>query len=590
MPQTPVDISRAFALTGADAPLVEEETAAFRQTLNASSPADRKALRAAMARGSALDLLDACLGELTFGTGGCRGQVGLGPNRFNRDTLQRLVTAHAGWLLANRTGPEPCAVVIGWDTRRFHDVQGVYDPAHPPSCLGMSSEQFAAFAAGVYTACGVWVWWPKTGGTVGSLSFAIRQQKAAAGLYISASHNPPDHNGAKFYGPTGGQVVPPHDGQIAGHPAARTVRDEVLRLKTLPAGVREAWLEDLQDALGRPRLHGQHVVYSALHGAGARWIPRALEQAGARVTVVAEQHEPDGRFATVAGGQPNPENHAGLTQAMQLADRVGADLVMATDPDADRLGVACRGTAGWRVLNGNEIALVCTEAACQRASSGGVVYRTSVTASVISRLARARGMQVRDDARVGFKYLGVQMEEASCPFVVAVEESHGVLISDAMRDKDAVGAALLMALAAATEPPPDTLQRLEDELGAWATHLHSHALSGPRARQALAAKLAALRESPPTELVGSAIQSMEDGWAGDPPSSESERSSRNMLRFWLADGVVTLRPSGTEAKVKAYAECWRPPGAPMVDLARHARELALGAAAWLSDDAARTTR
>ena len=319
-----------------------------------------------------------------------------------------------------------------------------------------------------------------------------------------------------------------------------------------------------------------------------RWVPRVLSDAGARVDVVASQHAPNGTFAAVAGASPNPENRAALSVAMEQAERCGADLVLATDPDADRIGVACRSGDGWRVLTGNEIALLCTEQAARSAAPGSWVLQTGVTTTAVARLARLRGLRVHDDAPVGFKYLGVQMDRLDAPFALAVEESHGVLISDALRDKDAVGATLLVTAAASHEPLAHTLARLDSELGPTRTLLTSRGLQTGTGRARLTEAMSALRAKPPQHLAGFEVVAMHDALSGEPPACASEAAARDVLRFELADGVLTLRPSGTEARVKVYAERWGEPGTDGAALEASLTALTEALLERITGDAART--
>jgi phosphomannomutase len=445
---------------------------------------------------------------------------------------------------------------------------------HPPDVLGWRSIDFATFAAGVYGGLGIRTYLPNTGGTVGAHSFGIRHYKAAAGVYISASHNPPDHNGVKLYDGHGCQVIPPDDAAIAALVSDEEVIRSTQHILPLDDVVHEEWMKDLLEVVGADCASGLTVAYTALHGAGAQAVPEILSRAGATVHVVSHQQIPDGTFSSIPGASPNPENAGALADAIALGQAMNADLVLGTDPDADRLGVAVPTEDGWRVLNGNEIAALCVAEAVKTAPIEALVLRTAVTTSLVSRIAHRVGLRVVDQERVGFKYLGAALDREGGPLAIAVEESHGVLVSGSMRDKDAVGAALLMARAARSAPLDQQLNRLDDTFGPVRSLLVMHPLSGPDGRARLITGLAQLRAKPPLALAGRPIVRVEDWLAGPVPTSDTEVASRDVLRFWLADGVVTLRASGTEAKVKVYVERGLEPGESTAGLAESLQPIA----------------
>ena len=469
---------------------------------SSASVADAAAANSLWTSGQYAQLYDMFYRDLGFGTGGCRGQVGIGPNRFNTTTLGRLLSAHGRWLLLTVPRIQSRGIVFGWDTRQFHDVSGVFDDESAPDVLGQRSVDFATFAAGVYGGLGIRTYLPVAGGTVGALSFGIRSQEAAAGVYISASHNPPDHNGVKLYDASGCQVIPPDDAAIA----EIVVDDEpVLSAQhtlPLPQTVREAWMSDLLDVVGPHSAAGLTVAYTALHGAGAQAVPELLTRAGATVHVVEHQQVANGTFSSIPGASPNPENALALADAITLGQSVNADLVLGTDPDADRLGVAVPTQDGWRVLNGNEIAALCVAEAVKTAPADALVLRTAVTTSLVSRIAHRAGLRVVDQERVGFKYLGAALDREGGPLAIAVEESHGVLVSGSMRDKDAVGAALLMARAVCSAPLQEQLTQLDGTFGPVRSLLVTHPLAGPDGQARLVAGLAHLRTAPPSTLAG----------------------------------------------------------------------------------------
>ncbi len=542
--------------------------------LDSASTADASTVTALWASGQTALVFDMFHRNLGFGTGGCRGQVGVGPNRFNATTLGRLLSAHGRWLLQTIPLVQRRGIVLGWDTRQFQDVSGVFDDECPPDVLGWRSVDFATFAAGVYGGLGIPTYLPVSGGTVGALSFGIRSVDAAAGVYISASHNPPDHNGVKLYDAHGCQVIPPDDEAIAALVFDGEMVRSTRHIRPLAQTVREQWMMDLLDVVGRDSAAGLTIAYTALHGAGAQAVPDLLTRAGATVHVVQHQQLPDGGFSSIPGASPNPENALALADAIALGQATNADLVLGTDPDADRLGVAVPTKDGWRVLNGNEIATLCVSEAVKTAPADALVLRTAVTTSLVSRIAHRAGNRVVDQERVGFKYLGVALDREGGPLAIAVEESHGVLVSGSMRDKDAVGAALLMARAVRSAPLDEQLAQLDTTFGPVRSLLVTHPLAGPDGRARLVAGLARLRMSAPLALAARPVVRVEDWLDGPEPASDTEAASRDVLRFWLADGVATLRASGTEAKVKVYVERGLEPGESAVGLAESLQPIA----------------
>lgn len=542
-----------FTALSVDPSIAEHAAQRLFSALGSASPLDAAALRAQVLAGQWPELLDAFATDLGFGTGGCRGTVGLGPARFNDDTLARLIDAHARYLLATVPDASDRGVVLGWDTRCFHDVAERW--ALPTSLHGRRSEDFADVAAEVYGAHGIAVHRPATGGPVGALSAAVRRVGAAAGLYISASHNPPDDNGAKLYDHGGCQLVPPEDGAVLDWLRSDAPKRGTPGVRVLPESVRQDWRDALH-AVVQADLTGLVVAYTALHGAGADEVPRALRRAGATVHSVDEQQLPDGRFGSLPDRSPNPESPRALERAVALGHRVGASLVLGTDPDADRLGaVVLRGADSVR-LNGQQLAALWVDEALNTAPAGAAVLTTAVTTRRVRQLAEGREVVLVDDTPVGFKFLGQALDRLGIPLAIAVEESHGAMVSEVTRDKDAVGAALLLARAAARGDLNDRLAALDQQYGPLDAALLTRTLAGVGARDRLAASLSALRQSPPTVLGGLAVERVDDWWQTRRGDSPTERAAHNVVRLFCAGAVLTVRPSGTEPKVKVYAERW----------------------------------
>ncbi len=549
-------------------------------------------------------ILDSFCRVLPFGTGGRRGRVGVGPNRFNPWTLASSVEGHAIWLRA-RFGDGPIRVVLGLDVRAFENLRGelvadVHDPVQ-----GLTSRDFAELAVEVYAAAGIGVWLPPAGTHLSTpeLSFAVRQLEAQGGLVISASHNPPDDNGCKIYDHTGAQLVPPLDQEVAEAVGDSLSVDRMSLdraragglVQELPASLHDAYVAANLRLSRFPEARSARVVFTALHGTGTRTVYEVLRQAGFVVFLEPTQATPDGSFPAVPLRAPNPENPATMEAAVAHAQEVGADLVMACDPDADRLGLMVRNQnpdpgatdpVHWRFFSGNELAVLVAHAALRKRPTDGprpLVLKTEVTSRQLTRVAALHGARVVDHFMVGFKYIGAALAEleetgqlAGVPaslsdFAIGAEESHGVLVTTEVRDKDAAGGALLLAELASLEKARhrsliDVLDALQARVGVVHNTLVSLVMEGAPGRQHIAAMQASLRATPPTKIGGRTVLTMADRQdptgPGGPLRCATDAASRNVLVFELeGDARLVMRPSGTEPKAKVYVELAGQPGA-----------------------------
>lgn len=545
------------------------------------------------------DLLDAFYQVLPFGTGGRRGAVGIGPNRMNLWTLGASVQGHSEYLKARFPGVTDLRVALAYDVRQFEDKRKVYSPTLPNPVLHLSSKDFAQFAARVYAANGIqsYILPPDSSRYLATpeLSFVIRVLKAHGGLNVSASHNPPDDNGGKFYDERGGQPVPPDD-QIMSD-----FVDQVTDIRSVPwaDAVRTGKVHFLDDSTHKgyidlcrrqsvtspPKGDELRVVYTPLHGVGSMTSMEALQAAGFKPIPVAEQMAPDGQFPNVTR-TPNPEVRECLDRAEATAREHKAHLAIATDPDADRIGgVACRdkdGTGDYRFLTGNEICGMLTHFKLSQLAKNGmlpaspIVVTTEVTTSMVGRVARQFNAQVVDNLLVGFKYIGDVLwhlesigsyEDVSgtpADFVFGCEESYGFLTTPDLRDKDAGGAAVLLAEMALEQKRqgrtiPEYLDILARQFGYFRNEVLNLVMSGIEGKSNMGRMLDALRKNPPKTIGGLAVTSFEDlrdekGRMG-PHKGATDAASRNFLIFRLGDlAKVVLRPSGTEPKAKAYLE------------------------------------
>jgi len=549
-------------------------------------------------------LLDRFYQILPFGTGGRRGAVGIGPNRMNGWTLRASVQGHCEYLKERFPEAESLRVVLAYDVRQFEDQHRQYNPALPNPVLHLSSRDLAQYAAGVYVANGIHAHILPADSrhylATPELSFTIRHLRAHGGLNISASHNPPDDNGGKFYDERGGQPVPPEDQIMAD------LVDQVGVIKSLPwseaqRSGRLHWLDETphrayidlcrkQSLIPPPKREDFTIVFTPLHGVGAMTAMETLIEQGFRVLPVAEQMTPDGQFPNVTK-TPNPEVPESMDRAAVTARENRADLVLATDPDADRLGAMVPDPAGeWRFVTGNQLAALLTHFKLSKLTQQGrlppspIVVRTEVTTSQVTRIARHFRAQIVEDLLVGFKYIadvlwhleqeGAYDDVTGTPadFVIAVEESHGVLTTPHIRDKDAAGAALLMAELALDQKRRgqtvlDYLERLAREFGYFRNEGVSLFMRGLEGKQQMARMMDRLRATPPREIAGLSVTEFEDlrdeqGRFG-PLKGATDAASRNVLVFRCGQRArVVLRPSGTEPKAKIYLEACSPPRPP----------------------------
>ena len=545
------------------------------------------------------DLLDAFYQVLPFGTGGRRGAVGIGPNRMNLWTLGASVQGHCEYLKARFPGATDLRVVLAYDVRQFEDKRKVYNPDLMNPVLHLSSRDFASFAARVYAANGIqsYILPPDSPRYLATpeLSFTIRHLKAHGGLNISASHNPPDDNGGKFYDERGGQPVPPDDQimsdfvdqvrDIRSQPWADALRSgKVHYLDEVP---HKAYIDlcRRQSVTSPPKPDELRVVYTPLHGVGSMTAMEALQAVGFKTIPVPEQMAPDGQFPNVTK-TPNPEVRECLDRAERVAREQKAHLVIATDPDADRIGglVARDKDAGddYRFLTGNEICALVTHFKLSQLQKGGrmpaspVVVTTEVTTSMVGRIARSFNAQVVDNLLVGFKYINEvvwQLESAGgyedvsgtpADFVLGCEESHGLQTTAELRDKDAGGAAVLLAEMALEQKRqgrtvPEYLDALARQYGYFRNEVLNIVMTGIEGKSNMVRMLDTLRKDPPTAIGGVAVTGFEDlrdeNSRMGPLKGATDAASRNFLIFRLGDSAkVVLRPSGTEPKAKAYLE------------------------------------
>ncbi len=499
---------------------------------------------------AAAELADRFRRRLSFGTAGLRGPVGAGPNRMNRATVTAATAALASFLLRGDPAAAAAGVVVGCDARH-------------------RSEEFAAQAAGVLAGAGIPVHLLPGRQPTPLLAYAVRYFRAAAGVMITASHNPPGDNGYKVYLGDGAQIAPPADADVeaamtaVGSPAAVPVAaaDSPL-IGRAGDEVAQAYLDAICAELGSAPAGSAWLrfVYTPLHGVAGKLALRAFEQAGfPQPDLVEAQFEPDPQFPTVRS--PNPEEPGALDLALAQARRSGADLVIANDPDGDRLAVAIPDPAapgGYRQLTGDQVGAMLGSFVLGRVAADTdvrmpeqLVASTVVSGSLLSKIAAAAGAEYAQTL-TGFKWIVRAADlRADARFCYGYEEALGYAVTSAVRDKDGISAALAVLSLAGTawsagQSLQDCYDALEERHGVHVTAQLSVAT------EAAIDVMSRLRAAPPDELDGQPVIATTDYTGGrDLPSAD-------MLRYQLAAGRVVIRPSGTEPKIKAYLEVAEP--------------------------------
>ena len=538
-------------------------------------------------------LFDAFWQVLPFGTGGRRGRVGYGSNRFNPTTVAMTVQGHCNYLSAAFPGKE-LSVIVANDVRVFNDLACVYrflGNDHP--LLGTSSRSIAKLACEIYAGNGVVAYLaePEADQSLLStpeLSFFIRKLQAAGGVNISASHNPPDDNGIKVYDEYGGQPIPPHDQRLAD--AMDQVTDvqrisfaEALGrglIREIPEGLHGEYVEEYVRLYGhvftpRPDIP---VVYTPLCGCGLRSAGAVMRKLGFPILPPPDQG-PDGTFAPIPFKAPNPEVAEATVPATRFAESVGSGVVLSSDPDADRVGLEARLADGsWYHFDGNKIAtLLCYYLMLDPdgPQRRGLVMETLVTTKILGQIAATAGDSwIIDDLLVGFKYMAnvLKMLEQHgrwgnvCTrpesLVLATEEAHGLMLTSTIRDKDSAPACMFLAalyqkVRLEGRNLLDYYIEILERLGGYADTGRSIVMTGAEGGILRDRIVASLRASLPKTLGGRAVRKVVDYWNEDlfgKLQSGTDQLSRNVLQFFLDGCIVTVRPSGTEPKLKFYCQ------------------------------------
>jgi phosphoglucomutase len=515
-------------------------------------------------------LTDAFYRNLEFGTGGLRGIMGAGSNRINKYTIGTATQGLSNYLLKKYPG-EQIKVAIAHDSRN-------------------NSDYFAKITADVFSANGIHVYFFKELRPTPELSFAIRELGCKSGVMLTASHNPKEYNGYKAYGNDGGQFTSPDDKEVMNEVAKITSIDEVKfdridsNVELIGEDIDQLYLDRITALSVSPeaisRQKDLKIVYSPIHGTGITLVPKALAQFGfTNLTVVEEQSKPDGNFPTVV--YPNPEEKEAMTLALKKAAEIDADLVLATDPDADRVGIAVKNNNNeWVLLNGNQTGSLLVHYLLTAWEEKGkidgnqYIVKTIVTSNLIEEIAKSKKVTYYNTL-TGFKWIGqlITSLQGKKTFIVGGEESYGYSVGELVRDKDAViSCAFIAEMTAYYKDKGSSLYNALIDMyaqhGLYREELVSLTKKGKTGAEEIKAMMEKFRNNPPAELGGSKVTTLKDyelRIETDLNTGKTiplELPKSDVLQFITADGsIVSARPSGTEPKIKFYCSV----NAPLAD-------------------------
>lgn len=523
----------------------------------------REAVKQMLESDDKTELIDAFYRTLEFGTGGLRGIMGPGTNRMNVYTMGAATQGLSNYLNKCFTDLKEISVVIGHDCRN-------------------NSRLFAETAAQIFSANGIKVYLFDDMRPTPEMSFAIRYLHCQSGIILTASHNPKEYNGYKAYWDDGAQVLAPHDQGIIDE--VKKVRIEDIKfegnaslIQTIGKDIDEAYLREVKKLSIDPACISRHkdlkIVYTPLHGTGMMLIPDALKMWGfENVHCVPQQMVKDGNFSTVVS--PNPENSEALTMALDLAKQIDADIVMASDPDADRVGMACKNSKGeWVLIDGNQTCMIflyyiiSNRKAQGKMTGNEFIVKTIVTTELIRAIAEKNAIEMYD-VYTGFKWIArqIRLNEGKKQYIGGGEESYGFLAEDFVRDKDAVSACALLAEICAWAKDQgktlyDVLLDVYMEYGYALNKTINVVKPGKTGADEIKAMMDSFRKDPPKEIGGSPVICYKDynsltefDAEGNQKSLDMPQTS-NVLQWYTVDGTkVSVRPSGTEPKIKFYIE------------------------------------
>ena len=531
-------------------------------------------------------LMDSFYQVIPFGTGGRRGLVGVGPNRINTWTIQASAQGHCQYL-TRQYGNEAQqrGVVLTFDVRNYTQT-GIYDDTLPNPVMNLDGLRLATAAAEVYAANGIKVYMFETARSTPELSYAIRYLNAISGDMFSASHNLPTDNGKKVYDRFGGQLIPPEDQTLVDEVTGNVKDIKMMNFEEARAGGLIEFVGQEIDnayfnAAGQVSLSDARdvkIVFSPLHGTGLTSVYPILQNLGFDVSLDPETSNLSGGFENVTFNIPNPEVIESFDSSLPYAAETDADILISTDPDADRIGIMLKHADSWQFLTGNEIGIILTNYAISKYASRGrlnpnsTLIKTDVTTSLMQKIATENGVQTIGDLLVGFKYIAdvmnrIEKDGKIDDFIFGAEESHGYLTGNYARDKDAACAAIwLCEHAAELKKQQKTL--LDDLNDIYASYGYCHnylteiRLLGAKGMEQIALIMDHLRGAKIDAFDDFTVKERLDRRQGEPQPhlSQTDTSARNILIYYFNDtpdtsGLrVTVRPSGTEPKIKMYIE------------------------------------
>ncbi len=532
-----------------DSPVYDEDT--------------KRAVREMLANSDKTELIDSFYQNLSFGTGGLRGIMGPGSNRMNIYTVGGATQGFANYLKKNFADRKDISVVVGHDCRN-------------------NSRLFAEISADIFSANGIKVYLFDDMRPTPEISFAIRHFGCQSGIVITASHNPREYNGYKAYWDDGAQVLAPHDQGIIDEvnkvlPEEIKFNGNAELIETIGKAVDDEYLRQVKGLSIDPEVIQKQkdlkIVYTPLHGTGMMLIPQSLKLWGfENVNCVPEQMVKDGNFPTVVS--PNPENAEALTLAIKLAKSIDADIVMASDPDADRVGMACKNSNGeWVLMDGNQTCMIFlyyiinNRIATHQMKGDEFIVKTIVTTELVKEIAKKNNVEMFD-VYTGFKWIAreIRLNEGKKKYIGGGEESYGFLAEDFVRDKDAVSACTLLAEICAWAKDQgktlfDVLMDVYVEYGFRLNKTINVVKPGKSGADEIKAMMDNFRTTPPTEIAGSKVVSVKDYKTLTETDAEGKVSKldmpepSNVLQWFTADDTkVSVRPSGTEPKIKFYIE------------------------------------
>jgi len=531
-------------------------------------------------------LMDSFYQVIPFGTGGRRGLVGVGPNRINTWTIQASAQGHSQYLLRQYgEQAKQRGVILAFDVRKYTQA-GIYDETLANPVRNLDGRRLANAAAAVYAANEIKVYMFKAERSTPELSYAIRYLNAVSGDMFSASHNLPSDNGKKVYDQYGGQLIPPEDQILVDEVAGNVTEIKVVDIdEAAERGMIELIDEQVDhayyDAVSQVSLSDERelkIVYSPLHGTGLTSVYPILRKLDFDVTLDPRTSNLSGAFENVTFNIPNPEVIESFDNALPFARKVNADILISTDPDADRIGVMINHNGSWQFLTGNEIGIILTNYAISKYRSIGrlnrenVMIKTDVTSSLMQKIAQENGVQCIGDLLVGFKYIADEMNKIETEgnindFIFGAEESHGYLTGNYARDKDAACAAIWLSEHAAELKKQqktllDDLNELYASYGYCHNYLTEIRLLGAKGMEQIGLIMDHLRNTKIESFGNFSVKERLDRRRGDPQPhlSKTDTSARNILIYYI-DSLpettaikLTVRPSGTEPKIKMYLE------------------------------------